>query len=134
MIEQSPPSPSSPEAPSQDAHLRLLALIEQHPEYSQRRLAEAMGVSLGKAHYLLIALLDKGLVKAGRLTRNPGRFVYAVTPAGIKHRLQLTRRFLQVKEQEYLRLKTEIDQLRATLDAEAVNASGAASHPPDSLS
>ena len=111
--------PSDPAA--QGAHLRLLTLIEEHPEYSQRRLAEAMGVSLGKAHYLLTALFDKGLVKAGKFTRSPSKlkYVYALTPTGIKHRLQLTHRFLQLKEQEFVSLKSEIERLRATLDAAA---------------
>lgn len=119
MIEQLP-TPSPSESPVQDAHLRLLSLIEQHPEYSQRRLAEAMGVSLGKAHYLLMALFDKGLVKVGKFSRNPTqlKYVYALTPAGVKHRLQLTRRFLQLKEQEYLSLKTQIEQMRAELNAQ----------------
>ena len=114
---------SSPETPAQDAHLRLLSLIEQHPDYSQRRLAEAMGVSLGKAHYLLKALFAKGLVKAGKFTRNPVKlhYVYALTPAGVKHRLQLTRRFLQLKEQEFVCLKSEIEHLRAVLEAEGAN-------------
>lgn len=118
MIEHLPPEPAA-----QDAHLRLLSLIEQHPEYSQRRLAEAMGVSLGKAHYLLKALFEKGLVKAGKFSRNPVKlhYVYALTPAGVKHRLQLTRRFLQVKEQEFVSLKSEIDRLRAVLEAEDAN-------------
>ncbi len=115
MIEQR----SDTESASESAHLRLLVLIEQHPGYSQRRLADAMGVSLGKAHYLLKALFDKGLVKAAQLKRTPGKLVYAVTPAGFKHRLQLTRRFLHLKEQEYVALKAEIDQLRATLEAQA---------------
>lgn len=118
MIEHLPPEPAA-----QDAHLRLLSLIEQHPEYSQRRLAEAMGVSLGKAHYLLKALFEKGLVKAGKFSRNPVKlqYVYALTPAGVKHRLQLTRRFLQLKEQEFVSLKSEIDHLRAVLEAEDAN-------------
>jgi MarR family transcriptional regulator, temperature-dependent positive regulator of motility len=118
MIEQTPFEPAM-----QDAHLRLLSLIEQHPEYSQRRLAEAMGVSLGKAHYLLKALFEKGLVKAGKFSRNPVqlRYVYALTPAGVKHRVQLARRFLQVKEQEFVSLKSEIERLRAVVEAEDVN-------------
>ena len=37
-----------------------MRLLEQHPEYSQRQLAIALGVSLGKTHYLLKALLGKG--------------------------------------------------------------------------
>ncbi len=118
MNEHLPPDPAS-----QGAHLRLLTLIEEHPDYSQRRLAEAMGVSLGKAHYLLKALFDKGLVKAGRFTRSPSKlkYVYALTPTGMKHRLQLTHRFLQLKEQEFVSLKSEIDRLRATLDAAAAH-------------
>lgn len=105
--------------------MRLLELIEQHPDFSQRRLAEAMGVSLGKTHYLLKALFDKGLVIAGRFSRSTAKlnYVYALTPAGVSHRLQLTRRFLQRKEQEFLILKSEIERLRATLDAEAPSSS-----------
>ena len=111
------------ETAAQDAHLRLLSLIEKYPQYSQRRLAEAMGVSLGKAHYLLVALFEKGLVKAGKFSRNPVKlqYVYALTPAGVRHRLQLTRRFLSLKEQEFVSLKSEIEQLRALLEAEGGN-------------
>jgi len=118
MIEHLPP-----ESAAQDAHLRLLSLIEQHPEYSQRRLAEAMGVSLGKAHYLMMALFEKGLVKAGKFTRNPVKmqYVYALTPAGVKHRLLLARRFLRVKEEEFVSLKSEIEQLRAMVEADGAN-------------
>lgn len=117
MIEHKPLSGGS----AQDAHLRLLSLIEQHPEYSQRRLAEAMGVSLGKAHYLLRALFEKGLIKAGKLTRSPSKLMYALTPAGVKHRLLLTREFLQLKEQEFVSLKVEIEQLRAALETGGEN-------------
>ena len=116
----------SSEPAAQDAHLRLLDLIEEHPEYSQRRLAEAMGVSLGKTHYLLKALFDKGLVIAGRFSRSPAKlkYVYVLTPAGVSHRLQLTRRFLQRKEQEFVYLKSEIDRLRAALGADLPNSAG----------
>jgi EPS-associated MarR family transcriptional regulator len=120
--------PSKSDDAAQAAHLRMLSLIEQHPEYSQRRLAEAMGVSLGKAHYLLAALFDKGLVKAGKLTRSPSKVMYALTPAGIKHRLQLTRSFLTVKEREFDTLKGEIEQLRAKLAAEGASQT----HPGES--
>jgi hypothetical protein len=29
--------------PEQEAHFRLLKVLEQHPEYNQRQLAEAIG-------------------------------------------------------------------------------------------
>ena len=112
------PANPSPD-PSPSAHLELLRLLEQHPEYSQRQLAGALGVSLGKTHYLLRALFEKGLVKAGKLSRNPSKLVYALTPAGFKHRLQLTQRFLHLKEQEFVDLRSEIDRLRAVLENEA---------------
>lgn len=114
MVEHDPLDDSQ----SRDAYFQLLCLIEQHPEYSQRRLAEAMGVSLGKAHYLLKALFDKGLVKTDKFTRSPRKlsYLYALTPIGVTHRLQLTRRFLRRKETEFEMLKTEIAQLRAALD------------------
>ena len=117
MIEQE----SSSGVPVQNAHLRLLSLIEQHPDYSQRRLAESMGVSLGKTHYLLRALFEKGLIKAGKLTRAPSKLMYALTPAGVKHRVLLTRQFLQLKEQEFVSLQAEIKQLRAALANDGEN-------------
>jgi len=114
MIER----PNPPESAVQDAHLRLLDLIEQHPDYSQRRLAEAMGVSLGKTHYLLKALFEKGLVKAARFSRSSRKlgYFYVLTPAGIRHKVQLARRFLAAKEVEFVTLKNEIERLRATLN------------------
>ena len=102
-----------------DAHFRLLCLIEEHPDYSQRRLADAMGVSVGKAHYLLRALFDKGLVKAAKFGKSSKKldYLYILTPAGARHRLQLTRTFLQRKEQEFESLRAEIARLRSSLDS-----------------
>jgi EPS-associated MarR family transcriptional regulator len=123
MVEHSAtqPLPASETAEAErGASLALLTLIEQHPEYSQRKLAEAMGISLGKVHYLLKALFDKGLVKAGNFGRSQEKlsYLYRLTPMGVKHRLQLTQRFLRQKEHEFEQLKQEIARLRATLDAD----------------
>ncbi len=122
MIEQSSAA-ATPITEATDAdgvpstHLHLLNLIEQHPEYSQRRLAQALGISLGKTHYLLRALFDKGLVKAGKFKASSDKlnYLYRVTPTGVRHRLQLTQRFLSEKEREFELLRTEIETLRATL-------------------
>jgi DNA-binding MarR family transcriptional regulator len=50
-----------------EIHLQVLHTIEAEPELTQRQLAEELGVSLGKAHYCIKALIDKGLVKMGNL-------------------------------------------------------------------
>ena len=103
------------------AHLELLRLLEQHPEYSQRQLAAALGVSLGKTHYLLKALLGKGWVKAKNFQRsdNKLRYLYVLTPHGVRQRVQLTRSFLARKEREYEMLNSQITLLRQELAAQA---------------
>jgi EPS-associated MarR family transcriptional regulator len=102
------------------AHLELLRLLEQHPEYSQRQLAAALGVSLGKTHYLLKALLGKGWVKAKNFQRsdNKLRYLYVLTPQGVHQRMQLTRSFLARKEREYEMLNGQIKLLRKEVAAQ----------------
>lgn len=101
--------------------LDLLRLLEQHPEYSQRQLSIALGISLGKTHYLLKALLDKGLVKAQNFRRNDNKlaYLYVLTPIGAKRKLQMMRSFLTRKEQEYVSLRDQIAALRGELAATA---------------
>ena len=103
------------------AQLELLRLLEQHPEYSQRQLAAVLGVSLGKTHYLLKALLGKGWVKAKNFQRsdNKLRYLYVLTPHGVRQRIQLTRSFLARKEREYEALNSQILLLREELTAQA---------------
>lgn len=114
-----PPSPTPDASPT--AHLELLRLLEQHPEYSQRQLAAALGVSLGKTHYLLKALLGKGYVKAQNFQRSDRKlgYLYVLTPQGVRQRLHLTQSFLARKEREYDMLKHQIVSLREELAAQA---------------
>ncbi|HUP06931.1 MAG TPA: MarR family EPS-associated transcriptional regulator [Caldimonas sp.] len=101
--------------------LELLRLLEQHPDYSQRQMSSALGVSLGKAHYLLKALLDKGWVKARNFkhSAHKARYLYVLTPNGVRQRMQLTRSFLARKEREYDELHAQIATLRRELAREA---------------
>ena len=114
-----PPTHTADAIPA--GHLELLRLLEQHPEYSQRQLAAALGVSLGKTHYLLKALLSKGWVKAKNFQRsdNKLRYLYVLTPQGVRQRMQLTRSFLARKEREYEMLNSQITLLRQELAAQA---------------
>ena len=95
----------------------MLRLLGEHPEHSQRELARALGMSLGKTHYLLKALLDKGWVKAQNFQRSDRKlgYLYLLTPAGIRHRLRLTQAFLARKEREFVALRHEISALRSDL-------------------
>ena len=107
------PSPT-PTDTSPAAYLELMRLLEQHPDYSQRQLAVALGVSLGKTHYLLKALLGKGWVKAQNFQRSDRKlgYLYVLTPQGVRQRLQLTQSFVERKEREYEMLRNQIVSLR----------------------
>jgi len=99
----------------EEAHLRILKIIEKQPEITQRGLATALGVSLGKTNFLVNALIDKGFVKIGNFRQSGDRLnkiVYLLTPEGISNRVQLTRNFLARKEAEYVALKAELKKLR----------------------
>jgi len=96
------------------ARLAVLRLLEQRPDLSQRELSEALGLSLGKTHYVLHALLDKGLVKMRNFRRSDRKLAYAylLTPAGLHEKLRLTRSFLKRKELEFRMLQDTIIMLR----------------------
>jgi len=100
--------------PPDEIHYRIFKLIEAQPDISQRQLAKALGVSLGKVNYCLKALVDKGQVKVRNFQRNPSKrsYAYLLTPRGIEEKTQLTARFLKQKMTEYARLKQEIEQLQ----------------------
>ena len=98
----------------QEAHFRVLRLLEGNPQMNQRDLAAAAGVSLGKTNYCINALLDKGLIKVQNFKSNKRKLAYAylLTPAGIAEKATLTQRFLNRKMEEYDALRAEIDQLK----------------------
>ena len=97
---------------------RLLKLLEEHPESTQRELAAAMGISLGKANYCINALIEKGMVKTDNFRRNPHKGVYAylLTPEGVQEKARVTVRFLHRKIAEYDTLQAEIAALRREVD------------------
>ena len=98
--------------------LELLKLLQEQPQMSQRDLAQAMGVSLGKANYCLKALMEKGLVKFGNFRRNPDKreYAYLLTAAGLEEKTRITMSFLRRKVAEYEALEKEIQQLRGELE------------------
>ena len=98
----------------QEAHFRVLRLLEVNPQMKQRELAAAAGVSLGKTNYCINALLEKGLIKVQNFKSNKRKLAYAylLTPAGIAEKAVLTQRFLRRKMEEYEVLKAEIELLK----------------------
>ncbi|MFY0620526.1 MAG: MarR family EPS-associated transcriptional regulator [Pelagimonas sp.] len=104
----------------EDTHFRVLRLLQENPEMSQRELAEAVGVSVGGMHYALNALIEKGLVKLGNFTaaEDKRRYAYVLTPKGIARKAALTRAFLARKMEEYEALRDEIEALTQEIDGD----------------
>jgi EPS-associated MarR family transcriptional regulator len=99
---------------SDEYRYKILRLLEADPQMSQRDIARALGVSLGKVNYCLQALIDKGLVKANNFRNNQNKkaYMYLLTRRGITEKTRATVRFLQHKMNEYENLQREIETLK----------------------
>lgn len=97
-----------------DVRYRVLAMIEANPAITQRALAAALGLSLGRVNYGLRALVEKGLVKVNNFKQSETKLTYAylLTPSGVIEKSALTKAFLARKMQEFDVLKAEIEALQ----------------------
>ncbi len=110
----------------EDTHFRVMRILQENPDLTQRELAERVGVSVGGLNYCLKALMEKGLVKMKNFANSKNKFgyVYVLTPRGMAEKAAITHRFLQRKVEEYEALKTEIQALQS----EVWKTGGAGSH------
>ncbi|MDP2071927.1 MAG: MarR family EPS-associated transcriptional regulator [Methylotenera sp.] len=101
---------------------KILKLVEEKPDISQRELAAALGISLGKVNFCLKALIDVGLLKASNFknSKNKLAYMYLLTSAGIEEKAKITMRFLLSKMQEYETLRAEIDDLTRDVASQIV--------------
>jgi EPS-associated MarR family transcriptional regulator len=115
---------------NEDIRHRLLRLLADAPEATQRDLARALGLSLGKTNHCLRELVDAGWIAVAPLRRHDQklRFAYVLTDAGRRARALATRDALARKQDEVARLGREIEELRreaarlAGIDAAAAQA------------
>ena len=80
---------------------RLLELISDNAEVSQRRLAREIGIAIGSVNWYLKRCVNKGLVKLRRVPSK--RYLYFVTPQGLDEKSRLTANFLQSSLELYRR-------------------------------
>jgi EPS-associated MarR family transcriptional regulator len=99
----------------EETYLKIMRLLQENPDLTQRELAEQSGVSVGSVNYCLQALMEKGWVKMGNFkkSKNKFKYVYLITPQGIVEKMALTSEFLKRKMEEYEVLKMEIKALKA---------------------
>jgi len=102
----------------EDTYFRVLRMLQDNPDMTQREIAEKLGISTSGLNYCLKALIDKGWVKVQNFSQSKNKFgyIYVLTPQGVAEKAVLTGRFLKRKMVEYESLKAEIDTLRAEVD------------------
>ena len=100
--------------PQADTSYRVLALLSQNPDLTQRELAEKVGVSVGGVNYCLKALVEKGWIKIDNFSQSKNKFgyIYLLTPDGVAQKVLLAGQFLKRKMREYEQLKLEIESLK----------------------
>jgi EPS-associated MarR family transcriptional regulator len=101
----------------EDTFLRVMRILQDNPDLTQRELAEKLGISVGGLNYCLKALMKKGFVKMKNFVNSKNKFgyVYVLTPTGMVEKAVITHRFLLRKIDEYEALKAEIEALKAEI-------------------
>ena len=103
--------------PKSDIEYKILKIIEDDPNMTQRQIAKLVGVSLGKTNYIVRSLIDKGWLKINNFRRSDNKlgYLYLLTPQGLVNKSILAESFLRYKSEEYNRLKKEIEILKKEL-------------------
>jgi len=94
---------------------KILGILAENPNISQRELADKLGVSLGKTNYCLKAIIEKGLIKVKnfRSSKNKLAYAYYLTPKGFEEKTRITIEYIKRKILEYESIKREIQELQS---------------------
>ena len=103
----------------------MMRLLDEDPSISTREIAKKVAISNGAAYYCVTALVEKGFVKLKNFTQSKtkAKYIYELTPRGIRAKAALTVSFLEHKRLEYEDLKVEIERLESELGVEETNKS-----------
>ena len=97
----------------QETHFKVMRLLRDNPSITTREIAKEIGISNGAAYYCITALIEKGFVKLSNFAGSPhkSKYMYTLTPKGIRQKAIMTTAFLERKLEEFDDLKREIEQL-----------------------
>ena len=60
----------------EDTHFRVLRMLQDNPDLTQREIAERLGLSASGLNYCLKALIDRGWVKVQNFSQSKNKFGY----------------------------------------------------------
>ena len=90
---------------------KILRVLSDRENLTQRELSNQLKVSLGKTNYLIKILIQKGFIEILNFTEGDkklNKFKYIITKKGFEHKLRLAYYYLKIKEKEYEDLKKEV--------------------------
>ena len=99
----------------QEMHFTVMRLLDENPSISTREIAEKVGISNGAAYYCVTALVRDCKLKNFTQSKTKAKYIYELTPRGIRAKAALTVSFLERKRHEYEGLKVEIERLESEL-------------------
>ncbi len=76
----------------EETQYKVMRLLKQNPDLTQRELVQSLGVSVGSVNYCLKSLVDKGWVKMKNFTFSKNKFgyIYVFTPHGLAEKILIT--------------------------------------------
>ena len=91
---------------------KLQVLRHINEDTSQPKIAKKVGYSIGKVNFIIKALVEKGLIKIENFSnsKDKSKYRYLLTDEGIKEKIELTKKFIQRKKQEYEELQRELEE------------------------
>lgn len=98
----------------QSVEYDILKMIAENPEISQRKIAEANGISLGQANFLIKKFIKIGLIKIEGQTSKSIR--YNITPRGLSEKARLTFRYIKISYEAVINLTDKIRELAKQYD------------------
>ncbi len=95
----------------QHEEVELKILKNANKVISHKTLAEEVGYSVGKVHYVLRELIEKGFIKGEKFINSNKKlqYKYLLTEKGFKEKVALTEKFIEKKKAEYDQLQKDLE-------------------------
>jgi len=97
-----------PVEPNSFRELRVLTEMEASSDITQRKLSQKVGIALGLTNTLVRNLASKGYVRSQKASWK--RWVYALTPEGISHKIRLTVSYIRRVMNDYQTVRQILGQ------------------------
>jgi len=92
-----------------DNEIKLLEIIQENSQITQREIARKTGLSLGLVNLLLKKFVQKGFVKLEKL--NKRTFRYILTPKGFKEKARKTIQYMKIYYERVKQIKANVEKI-----------------------